>query len=148
MPNRKEFEEWLLPPDAQGCRIFTGHKMKNGYGTVRRNNPRRKVLAHRLAYELAYGAIPEGMHVLHRCDVRSCCEPTHLFLGTNQDNIADRVAKGRSHVMRGTDSPRAKLSAEAVSEIRSTPYVDSRILAEKFGVKRNTIYVVRRGDAY
>jgi HNH endonuclease len=79
-------------PDT-GCLIWTGsHKgmHKNGrYGTI-------AVSTHRLAWELANGPIPEGMHVLHRCDTPACCNPDHLFLGTQTDNMADKTRKGRA----------------------------------------------------
>lgn len=53
-------------------------------------------LAHRQTWVFTHGQIPHGLHVLHRCDNPPCCNPAHLFLGTNLDNIADRVRKGRS----------------------------------------------------
>jgi hypothetical protein len=53
--------------------------------------------AHRLSWLVNVGEIPEGMHVLHKCDNRPCCNPKHLFLGTNLDNIKDRVSKNRSN---------------------------------------------------
>lgn len=56
----------------------------------------RPVLAHRMAWELHQGSPPGNAHVLHRCDNPPCCNPSHLFLGDNTANIADRVAKGRS----------------------------------------------------
>jgi len=102
----RPFEQWLAPADERGCRLFTGHRMKNGYGTLRRTGSREKVLAHRFAWERAFGPIPDGMWVLHRCDVRACCEPSHLFLGTAHDNNADMAAKGRHASNYGPWAPR------------------------------------------
>jgi len=72
--------------------------------------------AHRVSYRLAYGEIPAGEAVLHRCDVRRCVRPDHLFTGTNADNQADKVAKGRQ--LRGNTAPNAKLSEAEVGELR------------------------------
>lgn len=69
--------------------------MPNGYGTILLSND-KKSLVHRVAWSLFKGPIPEDLHVLHKCDVRNCVNPYHLFLGTNLDNIHDRIAKGRS----------------------------------------------------
>lgn len=83
-----------------GCWEWTANGNNYGYGKLRvgsrTDGSRRSIRAHRLAYELACGPIPVGMNVCHRCDNRRCVRPDHLFLGTTQDNIRDRVAKGRS----------------------------------------------------
>jgi len=78
-----------------GCWPFTGQRMRRGlpYGLIFDRRTRR---AHRVAWELTHGPIPEGLNVLHRCDNPPCCNPAHLFLGTDGDNAADREAKGRS----------------------------------------------------
>ncbi len=91
-----------------GCLIYMGaaRNSRSGYGSIRCDQGKGKhVYAHRLAYELTYGPIPRGLFVCHHCDVRRCIEPTHLFLGTHRDNMADMVAKGRgfgsAHCKRG-----------------------------------------------
>lgn len=78
-----------------GCWIWTGALKGKGYantGTYR--NTQR---GHRVTWELRNGPIPKGLMVLHRCDVRCCVNPDHLFLGTARDNILDAIAKGRAH---------------------------------------------------
>lgn len=79
-----------------GCWEFTGVRLKSGgYGAL--NAGGVKFRAHRLSWLIFRGAIADGLHVLHRCDNPPCCNPDHLFLGTNDDNIRDRNAKGRSN---------------------------------------------------
>jgi len=133
------------------CWRWRGAHVPDGYGSflLRSNGAgsARFVKVHRLAWVLAHGVIPEGMHVCHRCDVRDCVNPRHLFLGTNSDNVADRVAKGRSAHLRGARNPRAKLTPEAVAEIRATPGV-TRKFALRFGVARVQIQRARRGDTW
>lgn len=79
------------------CWLWTAAVTGNGYGhfAVGPRIGRRFIRAHRFAWKLFRGEIPNGLHVLHRCDNRLCCNPSHLFLGTNVDNVADKVAKNR-----------------------------------------------------
>src|SRR3990167_4818473 len=93
MNMRDYIEERIERIPFSGCWIWMRSAQKQGYGDFRMDG--KHYLTHRASYELANGPIPHGLHVLHRCDVRSCCNPEHLFVGTNQDNIADSVAKGR-----------------------------------------------------
>ena len=74
------------------CWLWTGYIGKNGYGRFKAN---KDIGAHRFAYQLLKGPIPAGLFVLHRCDVRHCVNPEHLFLGTQRDNILDAQSKGR-----------------------------------------------------
>lgn len=79
--------------DPEGCWIWNKVALKGGYGRIRIDD--KMVLAHRASYENFVGPIPEGHQVLHRCDKPSCINPSCLFLGTQVDNMADMVAKGR-----------------------------------------------------
>lgn len=106
----------LGPPTARGCREYTGVISKNGYGIFWWR--RTSFYAHRMAYALYYG--PAGMDdavVMHLCDNRKCCEPTHLRLGSVSENNKDRHRKGRT--LRGLDLPQTKLTDEQIREIRN-----------------------------
>ena len=82
-----------LSKQSDGCWIFQGSLNADGYGQISRDG--RGVRLHRLAWEEANGPIPKGMRVCHRCDMPACCNVAHLFLGTQQDNVTDMIAKGR-----------------------------------------------------
>jgi HNH endonuclease len=88
-------DDWYIPEPNSGCHIWLGPLTRTGYGSAATTS------AHRYAWKHFRGEIPQGMCVLHRCDVRCCVNPDHLFLDTQLKNIADRVAKGRNGVARG-----------------------------------------------
>jgi hypothetical protein len=75
------------------CWEFQGCLLPNGYGKLGREG--KTWLAHRYAYSQAVGPIPDGLHVMHRCDNRRCVNPEHLFVGSRVDNMQDMIAKGR-----------------------------------------------------
>lgn len=133
-------EFWALVDASAGpdtCWPWLGSRMKVGYGRMRFAN-RPDVGTHRLSWELSYGAIPDGLWVLHRCDNRICCNPKHLFLGTPYDNIHDMMNKGRrkDYDKHGERNPNCKLTDDQVAQLRADrsaglPY---SALAEKYDV--------------
>lgn len=116
-----------------------------GHGRFRLG--KNRVMAHRLAYELATGQhIPEGAVVRHLCNNPTCCNPAHLAVGTHADNVADRVAAGRS--ARGEHNGRAKLTWAAVAAIRQQAEAGTSDcqLARQFAVSRRCISFIRAGS--
>ena len=87
------WQERLIPEPNSGCWLWDGAVNNDGYGTIFRGGKQHKV--HRLAWEEAHGPIPDGLNVCHTCDVPACCNPAHLFLGSQQDNMQDCLGKGR-----------------------------------------------------
>ena len=138
-----------------GCWEWTGSRHKRGgYGMLHGQRPDGRdcfVKCHHVAWELVNGEISDGLWVLHDCDNPPCCNPTHLFLGTQFDNMADCTAKGRhglqSHperAARGEENAAAKLTEEQVRQIRAR-YVKGKIgcgsttLAKEFGVSKSAV---------
>jgi len=131
------------------CWPWTGAKLTHGYGKIRarrRGGDWRMVSTHRAMFELTHGnTLPPGKCVLHHCDNPSCCNPAHLFAGTQADNVRDMDRKGR----RNTSS---KLTNEDVTEIRrmcSTGRHLQKDIAALFGVSRTHVTYInsnhRRG---
>lgn len=143
------FTERLLPQCVRvgGCLICTRAPKKNGY--VQLHIRPKRFYAHRLSYEAHYGPIPDEMYVLHRCDVRACCEPTHLFIGTQADNIADMDSKGRRRNWhpRGMRNPAAILTEAKVIAIRSASGMNKDIAVE-FGVSKSLVSAIKRREVW
>lgn len=129
-----------------GCFLWMGAVTGGtGYGLTRHDG--KTVGAHRLMYRLVHGDITPGNDVCHRCDVRSCINPTHLFQGTRKENLADMRAKGRNNDPRGERHPKAKLTADDVRAIRAALAAGEgyRKLGTRYGVSRQSIADIKHG---
>ncbi len=130
------------------CILWTKSIDTRGYGHFRDAATRKNVRAHRFAYEQAFGPIPDGMHVLHRCDVRTCVNPNHLFLGTHADNMRDMAEKGRRKgIGTGEKNGRAKLTLANVLAIRASPLGKIK-LSREFNVSPAQIQRIRAGKQW
>lgn len=126
-----------------GCWIWMGALNRDGYGYVNgKAYGGRNVRVHRYMYQRKHGAIPSGRFVLHRCDVRCCVNPDHLFLGTPKENTQDMIRKGRRTIPMGKQRRHSKLTEEAVRFIRSST-MTQKALGKMFGVCQATISAVK-----
>lgn len=128
-----------------GCWIWSGSKDERGYGRFGTGGSGVSEGAHRVSYKLYVGPIPKGHIVCHRCDVPSCVNPAHLFLGTHQENMTDRNQKGRA--ARGIRNGKSKLDESLVRLIRSST-LSERHLAASLGFHRGTINAVKSGRTW
>lgn len=132
---------------GEGCWLWQGAlRGKSGYGGFSFHG--RDYYAHRFAYCVAHGIEPESLSadlgVLHTCDTPLCCNPDHLWLGTNNDNVADKVRKGRQSRLLGRRNPKSKLTAEQVKAIRAAAALGARgtDLALAYGISSTSVYHV------
>jgi hypothetical protein len=128
------------------CLIYTGY-LRNGYGCIQHLG--RNYYVHRLSWVLRHGEIPEGLNVLHRCDVPACLRRSHLFLGTQADNVADMHTKGRDRkrALQGEAHPQARLTDKEVAEIRVliNAGAKQRDVAATFGCSQSTAWRIANG---
>jgi len=135
-------EKILLPDGEDGCWLWQGAVGSDGYGRLRRRG--QTFSAHRFAYELFKGPIPEELCVMHRCDVPLCVSPTHLALGTKADNSQDMLRKGRD----GETNP--KLRFQQVLEVRRmlAGGATKAEVCEVFGICRSTVQDIEAGATW
>jgi len=137
--------------EMTGCWEWVGAQHKpppENYGRVGFRS--RLYRTHRFSYMIHVGPIPVGLWVLHRCDNPPCVNPAHLFLGTSDENIADRDRKGRQRVPKGEDNPHAALTNDQAAEIREKLAAGRRCseLATEYGVSFGVINSIKRGKTY
>lgn len=151
------FELSFIPEPNSGCWLWLGTPRGSmGYGAFQMEG--RNHQAHRASWLLFRSEIPSGEWVLHQCDNPSCVNPSHLFLGTQADNEADKVAKGRQsrgeahsaakiNPARGADNGNSKLTIQDVLAIRAAT-VPQRQIAKAYGVTQALISKIQRGEIW
>lgn len=143
------------PGDGE-CWFWTGDKIRGGYGTFRPDG-KTHVIAHRWAWAEVNGPIPEGLFVLHRCDNPSCVRASsdpatsHLFLGTQQDNMDDQAWKGRRPAAKGVLNKHARLTLTEVREIRrlvNEEHQSRTAVGVRFGLNPQYVGEIATGEAW
>lgn len=127
-----------------GCWVWTGARLKDKkgeptYGVL--TFRRKSLLAHRIAYFLTYGAMPNDF-ACHSCDNPPCCNPDHLWNGTCMDNALDRTSKGRNFPAQGEENGNARLTAKEVIAIRKSADPIS-VIAERYLISKNHVWQIR-----
>jgi len=134
------------------CWAWMANKNNKGYGMISPGDGGSKRLAHRMSWQLANGTIPVGLCVLHKCDNPPCVNPSHLFLGTYQDNAIDKVAKGRAvyNPAIGERHPQAVYTEAEVVELRRRLAAGERVrvLAREIGRPASGIRRIREGTSW
>lgn len=132
-----------------GCWNVSGaDRGPNGYRHINAgdpSNPKKQLYAHRIAWELAYGPIPAGLKVLHKCDNPICANPEHLFIGTQGDNVRDCIQKGRRNAF-----GRQKLHESDVLDIRARAArgEPQYVIARGYGIAKNTVSAIVSGATW
>jgi hypothetical protein len=137
---------WQYVQKTETCWLWTGSTDANGYGrftAVYLDGRRRSSTSHRYSYELHYGKIPDGMLACHKCDRPGCLNPSHLFLGTEQDNNRDKIKKNRH---RKADGSQTILTDEDVKTIKQTSNLVQ--LATEMGVSPRCILNIMLGKSW
>lgn len=131
----------VVRPELGHCWEWTACLYHDGYGSlgVKRGGRNTTARAHRISWELERGPIPTNLQVLHTCDNRRCVNPDHLFLGTHEQNMSDKVAKGRQD--RGEFHGRCKLTHSQVDEIRAR-YAAGDVLYRELAIE----YKISKGQ--
>lgn len=151
---QQRIEQYAVSVPNSGCLIWVGYCDKDGYGITHIDGKNRRV--HRLVYAEAFGEIPDGMMVCHRCDVPSCVNPDHFFLGSALENNHDMIKKGRCNPgprdNAGVRNPNRKLAPDDIQFIRQNHKPGARKgdrstagLARAFSVNRTQIQKIVSG---
>lgn len=143
---RQRIEDKYIPEPMSGCWLWLGALNKNGY-------PQIQVAgwgalgAHRVVYQMEIGPLPDGQDACHRCDVRSCVNPSHIFPGAVGVNIRDMKDKGRAKGAVGARNSHAKISDSDVIKIRSAKGT-LRQIGDKFGLSTSQVWAIQNSKSW
>lgn len=148
----KEARFWISLFNVDLSKCLEWQSAKCGYGYGRFFHDKTSIKAHREMWRRAVGEIPEGLHVLHKCDNRKCVNPLHLFIGTHQDNVRDMVEKKRNKwtVRKGEAHHNAIINDEIVREIRRRLLDGEKVsnIANRFHIREHIVYHIKSGDQW
>lgn len=146
---KERLEYYSMPEPNSGCQLWLAGANGNGYARVWNPHLMKRQTGHVAAWEDEKGPVPDGLYVLHKCDVRLCINVGHLFLGTHDDNMKDMAAKGRgrSGDHRGELHGGARLSAQDILNIRADRRA-GQIIADAYGISRDHVYHLRNGSRW
>lgn len=142
---KQRFWKYVDKKPKDDCWNWIGACDKDGYGLIGVN--KKLISAHRFSWEIHFDKIPKNLCVLHHCDNPSCVNPHHLFLGTQQDNVDDKVKKNRQ--ARGEDNGASKLTWNKITQIRQLKgKFSQREIAKIFNVSHATIGYIHRNKIW
>lgn len=147
--DQDRFQEKIHISSPDDCWEWKAGRDKNGYGKFKLNG--RSMRAPRIAYAWHHSVNVDSLDIVrHHCDNPPCCNPAHLYHGTTQDNVDDRMQRGRDASRAGKENGQAKLTNDQVMEIRRelTAGEIQRVLARKFNVCQATISKIARGERW
>lgn len=149
MSDYERFLSKVDPEPNSGCWLWNAAQTVFGYGQFWMAD-RDDRMAHRYSYEYHKGKIPDGLCVLHKCDIPSCVNPDHLFLGTHRENALDKVNKGRAKGNSGTGNHLSKLDETKADQARVAVKSGALIkdVARQYGVHASTISKVLSGKTW
>lgn len=160
VPTEKRFWAKVDKRRPNECWEWKAFRDKQGYGSVWDSERGRMAAAHRMAFELTYGSLPQkapgtmgavGTVVCHTCDNPPCVNPAHLFAGTQADNNADKVSKGRQPSNAGERNPKAKLTAVDIRAIRrgfTGSHGEKMAIARKWSISSGHVSKILAGDVW
>lgn len=140
-------EKWMLNEES-GCWEWQAATMGRGYGFIKIPGTRKQINAHRLSYLIHYSSIPDDKIVCHSCDNPKCVKPSHLFLGTQSENLTDMKSKGRH--LNGEKNTESKLTEGMVRQIHNLAKqgVSQSKIGRSYGVGQGTVWKILHGQRW